>query len=107
MEERIYTKTHKIKDRLKKNKRKNFDSVCTPTPSNRALSQSQTENEGLPTVLPLAEEMGVFSLEEVLEHRVTEECLSLFEVNGSMRKTTKCKIVDHSNMFQGRFNLQV
>ena len=64
------------------------------------------ETEGLAAVIQLAEETGVFSLEEVLEHRVTYECLSLFNVNGSMRKTTKCKLVDHMNFQPVRRTIQ-
>ena len=98
MEERVYAKNHNIKDRMKKNKRKNFDNIQTPTPSSKALSQSQMESAGLAAVIELAEGTGALTLEHILEHRVTDECLSLYNVDGSMRKTTKCKLLDYFNL---------
>ena len=39
----------------------------------------------------------MIELELVLEGRVTEECLSLYNVDGSMRKTAKSKLLDLFN----------
>ena len=39
----------------------------------------------------------MIQLESALEGRVTEECLSLYNVDGSMRKTAKSKLLDLFN----------
>jgi len=43
-------------------------------------------------VLGLVETSGSLKLEEVLKHRVTSECLSIFNVNGTFRKAQKSKL---------------
>ena len=35
-----------------------------------------------------------FELEDVLHHHVTEECLPIFNVNGTLRKTQKSKLME-------------
>lgn len=50
------------------------------------------EKSGLAALADLVEGSGMFKLEEVLEGRVTEECLSLYNVDGSIRKTMKSKL---------------
>ena len=47
------------------------------------------ERSGLAALVDVAEGSGLIQLESALEGRVTEECLSLFNVDGSMRKTVK------------------
>ena len=49
------------------------------------------EKCGLAALLSLAD--NVFSLETLLEGKVTDECLSMFNIDGSMRKTSKSKIL--------------
>lgn len=45
-------------------------------------------------MVDVAEGSGLIQLESALEGRVTEECLSLFNVDGSMRKTVKSKMLE-------------
>ena len=37
-------------------------------------------------------------MEDVLHHKVSEECLSIFNVNGSMRKNQKSKLLEKLTM---------
>lgn len=56
------------------------------------------ERSGLAALVDLAEESGMLPLESALEGRVTEECLSLYNADGSMRKTMKSKLLDQFNL---------
>ena len=56
------------------------------------------ERQVLLCVVNLVEENGGVDLEEILQHRVTEECLSLCNSNGTMRKTQKSKLVRIMNL---------
>ena len=46
------------------------------------------EGTGLASVMQFAEGTGRVTLEQILEYRVTEECLSLFNVDGSLSHGT-------------------
>ena len=98
LEERVYSKMHSIKDRLAKNKRLNFKNNQTVTASNKTLSQAQMEGTGLASVIQLAEGSGALTLENIFKYRVTEECLPIFNVDGSIRHTTKSKLLEHLNL---------
>ena len=50
------------------------------------------ECKALASVLGLVEMSGALNLEDILQHRVTSECLAIFNVNGTMRKTQKSKL---------------
>jgi hypothetical protein len=45
-------------------------------------------------VMSLAEKDGLVDLPTILQHRVTHECLSIFNVNGTYRKVQKSKLVE-------------
>ena len=65
---------------------------------NKTISQKEMEGDGLASVIGLLERSGVLTLEDILEDRITEECLSLFNVDGSLRHTAKHKLLDHLNL---------
>ena len=90
LEKRVFSKTLNLKDRLAKNKRLNLATTPVQTTSSKS-SIDQMEKCGLAALLSLAD--NVFSLETLLEGRVTDECLSMFNIDGSMRKTSKSKIL--------------
>lgn len=52
------------------------------------------ERLGPAALVDLAEGSGMIQLDLALERRVTEECLSLFNVDGSMHKTVKSKLLE-------------
>ena len=56
------------------------------------------EQAGLASIISLAECTGSLTLDQILENRVTEECLSMYYVDGSKRKTTKSKLLETLNM---------
>ena len=64
------------------------------------------ERSGLAALVDVAEGSGLIQLESALEGRVTEEFLSLFNVDGSMRKTLKPhNHVSHVDMEAGWFRV--
>ena len=56
------------------------------------------EKSGLAALVDLVEESGMIQLESVLEGRVTDECLSLCNIDGSMCKTVKSKLFELLNL---------
>ena len=48
---------------------------------------------GLIMIVNLVEESNVINFRELMEYRITSECLSVFNVNGSMRKNQKSKLM--------------
>lgn len=56
------------------------------------------ESKALASVLGLVENNGALKLEDVLQHRVTSECLPIFNVNGTMRKVQKSKLQEKLTM---------
>ena len=57
------------------------------------LRSEAMENKAMTSVISLAEADGeMFDLFEILDYRVTDECLSIFNVNGRMIKTQKSGI---------------
>ncbi len=51
------------------------------------------ECKALASVIGQVETSGALKLEDILQHRITSECLSIFNVNGTMRKTQKSKLL--------------
>ena len=51
------------------------------------------ESKTLVYVVKCVDESGLASLQEVTKHRLTEECLVLFNVNGICIKTQKSKLL--------------
>ena len=62
------------------------------------MKVAQMERSGLAALVDLAEGSGMIQLESALEARVTEDCLSLFNVDRSMRKTVKSKLLQLFNL---------
>ena len=56
------------------------------------------ENRGLASVLQMDEGTGALTLEEIMEHRITDEYLSLLNLDGSMRKTSKCTLANEMDL---------
>ena len=51
------------------------------------------ERQGPTALNDLAQRIGVLTLDSPLKGRVTEECLSMYRVDGSMWKTVKSKLL--------------
>ena len=52
----------------------------------------------LASAILLVEGTGAFTLEQILEYRVTDECWSLFNVDGSLRHTTASNLLEYLNI---------
>ena len=98
LQERVFTKTKPLTATIHKNKRQTFASEQILAPSGAVLKVAQVERQGLTALLDLAEKTGVLTLERALEGRVTEECLSMYNVDGSMRKTVKSTMLEQFNL---------
>ena len=66
--------------------------------TSKALSHAKMEQAGLAAVVEFVEGIGAPSLEDILEYRLTVECLSMYYVNGSQRKPAKSKLLKHLNL---------
>lgn len=80
---------------MKRNKRLTFANVQVRKASGEVLKVKQgvMESRALASVVDLVDISGLLSLPEVMKHRITEECLTLFNVNGTFRKTQKCMLL--------------
>ena len=56
---------------------------------------TQMEKAGLADLLDIAQGPNLIKLESVFDWRVTTECLSVFNADGSMHKTCKSKLLQH------------
>ncbi|XP_028404399.1 uncharacterized protein LOC114527028 [Dendronephthya gigantea] len=94
MKERVYSKEKSINDRIKRNSRLTF----AKSPARKSgqcckANEGEMENQALASVVNLVDVSGLISLCDVMKYRITEECLTLFHVNGTFRKTQKSKIL--------------
>ena len=96
LDQRIFSEKLKITDRPPKNKRLTFDNNKISKKGDKAISQAQMERVGLASVIGLLK--GTLAADIIFENRVTEECLSIFNADGSFRRTAKHKFLDHLNL---------
>ena len=72
----------------------NFSEDELVSPSSRSQRNAvQMEKAGLASLIDIVHDSDLIKLETVLRWRVTEECLSLFNANGSMNRTCKSKFL--------------
>jgi len=57
------------------------------------MRATEIEQNALRGVINLVEDSQLVNLSELLEHRVIDECLALFNCNGTYRKTQKSKLI--------------
>ena len=84
-----------------KNSRRNFSNPPpVPGTSDARVSKSEAmENKAMASIIALTEaHEEKFNLVDVMDFRVTDECLPIFNVNGTMRKTQKSKLVQKLQM---------
>ena len=98
LHERGFTKTRSLTATIHRNKRRNFANEQICVPSGASMNVALMERFGMVALVDLAEGVGMLKLESALEGRVTEECLSMFNVDGSMRKTCKSKLLQLFSM---------
>ena len=95
LDNRLYAKEKSPYDRIKHSCRLTFVSSrdSKVTGEHVKLKQGEMESKALLYVVKLVDESGLASLQEVTKHRLTEECLVLFNANGICRKTQKSKLL--------------
>ena len=89
LQERVFAKIKPLTATIHRNKRRNFTGEMVCTPSGAHMKVAHMERSGLAALVDLAEGSGMIQLESALERRVTRDCLSLYNVDGSMCKTVK------------------
>ena len=92
----MFTKTKPLTATIHKNKRRTFVSEQILAPSGAVQKVVHMAKQGLTALVYLTERTGV--LESVLEGRVTEECLCMYNVDGSMWKIVKSKLFEQFNL---------
>ncbi|KAJ4927219.1 hypothetical protein JOQ06_014954, partial [Pogonophryne albipinna] len=83
-----FTKIKPLTAIIHRNKKLNFASERICAPSGALMKVAQMERScppGHTALVDLAEGSGLIQLESALEGRVTEECLSLYNVDGSVK----------------------
>ena len=100
LEERIYSKVRSLFDPVPKNKQLTFSNEKkeTSTTSKNKVTTGVMESAGLAAIINIVEKSGLVDLNEILEYRVTEESLSLFNSNGTFRKVQKSKLIEKLNL---------
>ena len=95
LDNRLYAKEKSPYDRIKHSCRLTFVSSrdSKVTGEHVKLKQGEMESKTLSYVVKCVDESGLASLQEVTKHRLTEECLVLFNANGICRKTQKSKLL--------------
>lgn len=93
MDERIYSKQKSLYDRIKRNSSLRFANAPVNKANSDNLKVKQMESRALASVVNLVDVSGLVLLPEVIKHCLSEECLALFNVNGTFRKTQKSKLL--------------
>ena len=94
--ERIFSRDKEFDAAIHRFLRESFTNQPT-LEKNSNLMQNKTvemENKAMAEVVSLEENM---SLDEIMNHRITDECLSIYNINGSMVKVQKSKLVQMLN----------
>ena len=98
LQERVFNKIRPLTATIHRNKRRNFENEQISAQSGAPMKVAQMERWGLAALEDLVKGSCMIQLESALERRVTEECLSLYNVDGSMRKSVKSKLLELFNL---------
>jgi hypothetical protein len=99
--DRVYSKKSSLHDRIGRSSRTNFTKVPITKPFGEKLKvkTGEMERSDMAAVINLVQVNGKVQLQDIMENRVTEECLSIFNVNGSFRKVqNKSKMLEKLSM---------
>ena len=88
----MFDKTKTLTKTFHRNKRQNFTSEQVRVSSDTSMTVAHMETSGLVALLDLADGSGIIKLEAALEGQY-EECLSMYNVDRSMRKTCKSNLL--------------
>ncbi|XP_066927263.1 uncharacterized protein [Clytia hemisphaerica] len=90
--ERLFSKVKSIHDRLPRNKRKTFANIASF--KSESKSEEDMAFKATAAVLDLIEQEQDGALDSIFDHRITDHCLPIINVNGTIRKCQKSKLVD-------------
>ena len=98
--DRMFSHTTPFDAVVHRNSRYNFSNPPSSKEQHATVvKMAAMENTAMAAIITLAESCeDRLDLVHVMEHRVTDECLSIFNINGSMRKGQKCKLVEKLNL---------
>ena len=86
----IYSKEKSLHDCIKRNSCLTFTKgLPNRTSEASKVTQAEMENKTLASVVNLVDVSGLISPADLVKYRITEECLTLFNVNASSRWTQK------------------
>ena len=80
-----------LNNRVSRSRRKNFSNqeITKTAGVNLKVKTEEMDCKALSSVVSLIETSGALNPENVMCHRVTTECLPIFDANGTMRKVQK------------------
>ncbi|KAJ8375166.1 hypothetical protein SKAU_G00057460 [Synaphobranchus kaupii] len=95
LQDRVFSKNTSLHARFPLSKRLMFAKApCTEKPGEELKARAaEMERNALKAVINLVEVSQLVNLPDLLENRVVEECVALFNSNGTYRKTQKSKLI--------------
>ena len=95
LQERVFSKNTPIYASVPLSKRLTFakDTNTQKPGEDLKARAAEMERSALKAVIDLVEVSELVHLPELLAHRVVEECVTLFNCNGTYRKTQKSKLI--------------
>ena len=95
MEQRIFSRETKFNATVHKNNRATFTKPPTIAKGSiKKMKTAEMENKAMANVVTMCCQEKAIPLVDVLKHRITEECLSIFNTNGTMVKIQKSKLLE-------------
>ena len=95
IQDRVFSKSTSLHDRVPLSKCLTFAKGLSAdkTKENLKARTAEMEQTALKAVIDLVEVSKLVHLPELFEHRVVEECVAIFNSNGTYRKTQKSKLI--------------
>ena len=93
-EERLFSNCKSIFDRMSKNNRLNFAKICKGSPCSSKENGKVMESKAMISVIELARSENPAMFNDIWNYRITDHCLSVFNHNGTLRKSQKSKLIE-------------
>ena len=98
LRERVFSKITSLHAPVPLNKRLTFAKMPVKEGDKLIARAADMEQSALKAVIDLVEESQLVDLAELLEHHVVEECMSIFNSNGTYRKTQESKLIQRLSL---------
>ena len=90
---RMFSDNQSFHDTIHRNSRHNLNEP------RKVTRTDAMENKAMTSIISLAETReDKFTLSQVMEYRVTDACLPICNINGTMKKVQKPKLIDKLNL---------